>query len=187
MTRSEPTMTGMRSSVAPSSVANARPAVATKDSETMEATIVPAIDQAANVLSAPNRRNHRKPYTVETAPPPGREFISACEEMVVFKRVHLGAARPPLLKIACCIAAKQTNEPNSASRAGSTHHQSRVSNTCERPLSSSVCEESTHNEMAKSPSPNRYFKTGQDRRINSLDALNPCEAQLVAVTGGCSD
>jgi hypothetical protein len=50
-----------------------------------------------------------------------------------------------------------------------------------------VCEESTHNEMAKSPSPNRYFNTGQDRRTNSLDALNPREAQFAAVTGGCSD
>ena len=36
-----------------------------------------------------------------------------------------------------------------------------------------MCEERTHNEMAKSPRPNRYFKTGQDRRTSSLDALNP--------------
>ncbi len=54
-------MTGIRSKEAPASVASTRPAVATRESEMIEATSVPTIDQAASVSSAPKRRYQRNP------------------------------------------------------------------------------------------------------------------------------
>src|ERR1022692_579364 len=56
-----PMMAGIRSSEAPSPAASESPNVATRASDTVDATTVPAVAQAARALSAPNLRNHRKP------------------------------------------------------------------------------------------------------------------------------
>ena len=53
--------TGIRSSEAPSPAARAKPAVATRDSATIAATVVPIMAQMARVSSAPKRRNQRNP------------------------------------------------------------------------------------------------------------------------------
>ena len=61
MTTKVPMRTGTRSSEAPSCVATPSPRMATSDRLTEAATSVPASAQTASVLSAPKRRNQRKP------------------------------------------------------------------------------------------------------------------------------
>ena len=160
-----PTMTGMRSSDAPSPVASAKPAVATRASETTEATTVPARDHAASVSSAPNRRNQRNPYTAENAVPPGSEFVIACEAKVIFKSAPSGARRPPHRKNSYCRPAKQTNEASSTTSAGGIHHHLRFPKTAEKPESSPLCDESAQTARATTPMPSRNLRTGQTRRL----------------------
>src|SRR5580658_9481490 len=134
----------MRSKDAPASVARINPAVATKESETIEATSVPTNDQPARVSSAPNRRYQRNPYTVAAALPPGRELVRACEANVILRSGADGARRPPLRNSSYCRPAEHTNDSVSARTAVGTHHQPSVLKTCESPESSSRCEASTH-------------------------------------------
>ena len=157
-------MTGTRSSDAPSPVASASPAVATKASETVEATTTPTIDHAARGSSAPNRRNQRNPYTVATALPPGRELVMACEAKVMLTNGPSGAMRPPLRRSSYCTPAKQMNEANSATRAGGIHHHFRLLKTPERPDSSLLCEERAHRPSTTAPIPSRNRTNGQARR-----------------------
>src|ERR1700689_5096718 len=159
-----PTMTGMRSSDAPSPVARAKPAVATRASDTTEATTVPANDHAASVSLAPNRRNQRNPYTAENAVPPGSEFVIACEANVIFKSAPSGGKRPPLRKNSYCRPAKHTYEASSTKRAGGIHHHLRSPKTVENPESSPLGDESAHTARATTPMPSTNLRTGQIRR-----------------------
>src|SRR5580658_6533678 len=154
----------MRSKDAPASVARINPAVATKESETIEATSVPTNDQPARVSSAPNRRYQRNPYTVAAALPPGRELVRACEANVILRSGAVGASRPPLLSSSYWRPAKQTNDSVSASTAVGTHHQLSVRKTSERPESSSRCEARTHSTRPATPKPSTSLTTGQIRR-----------------------
>ena len=86
----------------------ANPMTATSDRLTNEATSVPASAHTASVLSAPKRRNQRKPYTVATALPMGSELVSACEPKVSLSSVHHGGRRCPASNSSRCIIAKQT-------------------------------------------------------------------------------
>ena len=61
MTTNMPTRTGTRSNDAPCPVASPSPSTATSERLMVAATSVPAMAHTANVLSAPNRRNQRKP------------------------------------------------------------------------------------------------------------------------------
>ena len=61
VTTKVPMRTGTRSSDAPSCAATPNPRMATSDRLTTAATRVPARAQTAKVLSAPKRRNQRKP------------------------------------------------------------------------------------------------------------------------------
>ena len=61
VTTNVPMRTGTRSSDAPSWAATPSPRMATSDRLTIAATRVPASAQTASVLSAPKRRNQRKP------------------------------------------------------------------------------------------------------------------------------
>ena len=56
-----PMSTGTRSNDAPCCAATPSPSMATSDRLTIAATNVPARAQTARVLSAPKRRNQRKP------------------------------------------------------------------------------------------------------------------------------
>ena len=161
--RKTPTMTGMRSREAPSPVASASPAVATKDRETLDATITPASDHAARVSSAPNRRNQRNWYTAENALPPGNELAMACVANVIFTSGRGGAFRPPLPRSSYCIPVKQRNEANSTTRAGGSHHQLRCPKTCESGESSSRCDDSAHRPTTSTPIPSKKRNTGHMR------------------------
>ena len=107
-TANAPISTGTRSKEAPSLVARARPITATRDRLTTAATSVPARAHTASVLSAPKRRNQRKPYTVATALPMGSELVSACEPKVSLSSVHQGGRRCPAMSRSRCMAAKAT-------------------------------------------------------------------------------
>ena len=144
---------------------SAKPAVATRASETTEATTVPARDHAASVSSAPNRRNQRNPYTAENAVPPGSEFVIACEAKVIFKSGPSGGTRPPHRKNSYCRPAKQTNEANSTTSAGGIHHHLRFPKTAEKPESSPRCDESAQTARATMPMPSRNRSAGQTRRL----------------------
>ena len=61
MTTKVPMRTGTRSREAPSWVATPRPRMASRERLTEAATSVPASAHTASVLSAPKRRNQRKP------------------------------------------------------------------------------------------------------------------------------
>ena len=61
VTTKVPMSTGTRSREAPSWVATPSPRMAISDRLTIAATSVPARAQTASVLSAPKRRNQRKP------------------------------------------------------------------------------------------------------------------------------
>ena len=61
VTRKVPMRTGTRSRLAPSWAATPSPTMASSERLTIAATSVPASAHTASVLSAPNRRNQRKP------------------------------------------------------------------------------------------------------------------------------
>ena len=158
------TMTGTRSSEAPSSVAIPKPISATSARLTTLATSVPASPQAASVLSAPKRRNQRNPYTDETALPAGREFVNACAPNETLSSGPKGARSLPASSSSYCMAAKQTYDPISAAKAGGTHHQFTRLKTSPNPASSEPFEERTHAATPTRPSPTRTRTTGQVRR-----------------------
>ena len=82
--------------------------MATSDRLTMEATSVPASAHTASVLSAPNRRNQRKPYTEATAFPTGSELVNRLRrERQLDERAH-GGMRWPARNSSYCMAEKQT-------------------------------------------------------------------------------
>ncbi len=103
-----PISTGTRSSEAPSSAATPRPTMATSDRLTEAATSVPAMAQTARVLSAPKRRNQRKPYTEATALPMGSEFVIACDAKDSLNSGDSGGCRCPAMSRSYCINVKHT-------------------------------------------------------------------------------
>ena len=110
--------------------------MATSDRLTTEATSVPAMAQAASVLSAPKRRNQRNPYTVATAFPTGSELVSACDPNVNFSSVHHGGRRWPATRSSHCMMAKATYEAISTAKASGTQPHLSVWKTSANPDSS---------------------------------------------------
>src|SRR6516162_7293301 len=94
------------------------PMTATRDKLTMAATNVPASAHTARVLSAPKRLNQRKPYTDATALPTGSELVSACDAKASLTSAHHGGRRCAARNSSYCIAAKQTYERISHTKAG---------------------------------------------------------------------
>ena len=120
-------------------MAKANPAVATRESETIEAMKVPAMAHTARVSSAPKRRNHLNPYTAATALPAGSELVRACDATVILNRGKAGGRTPPLVvSSSYSMTVKLANDSASAVTAAGTHHQLRWSNTVVIPESSSV-------------------------------------------------
>ncbi len=181
VTTRTPKRTGTRSREAPSSVASASPTVATRERDTIDAMTVPTIAQTASVSSAPKRRNHRNPYTVETTFPAGSELVRACEASVILKSGEIGGVNPPpALRSWYSMAVKLMNESTSAPTAARIHHQFTWSNTAVMPDSSSVCELRTQTAMATAPMPTRYLRTGQARRSCEFPPGVPCPSESVA-------
>src|ERR1700677_5065727 len=165
--------TGIRSSEAPALVAMARPAVAMSESESSEAMSVPTIAQAASVSSAPNLRNHRNPYTAETALPPGRELAMVWEAKVIWMSVHSGGFNPPLVSTARCSPAKQKKDAISATTAGHTHHQFSRSKAPVMPDSSLVWELRAHRVAARIATATSTLIAGQNRRSRMATGRAP--------------